>query len=397
MKNDQTVEVYVSCPLGLEEALARECEEIGVARLRLDKAGVFCEADLGLAMRLCLWSRVASRVLWPLYGGWVSNRDQLYAAVKSVAWEDLFEVTQTFAVSSNCREVEFTNANFATLVAKDAIADRFRERCDGLRPSVDRVAAEIEVDLHLNGKRLDLSLDLGGEGLHRRGWRRDGGLSPLKENLAAGILVIAGVNQATAAPIMDPMCGSGTFLVEAGLMLCDTAPGLLRERFSFMNLKPFQAPLWESLLAEARARDRRQTLTGIRLFGRDQDPAMIERSASNLESAGLAHLVHLEVGELATAQAPVTGPGVLVTNPPYGQRMQPDTDLFPLYKSLGDLLKKAFQGWDAWVITTMGPLSKSVGLKTSARVPLFNGAMECRLLKFQMYQGSKKAAVPQNG
>jgi 23S rRNA (guanine2445-N2)-methyltransferase / 23S rRNA (guanine2069-N7)-methyltransferase len=397
MKPDQTAEVYVSCPLGLEEALARECAAIGVERLRLDKAGVFCEADFGLAMRLCLWSRVASRVLWPLSSGWVANRDQLYSAVKAIPWEEWFEVHQTFAVSSNCREVQFTNANFATLVAKDAIADRFRERCDGLRPSVNRDNPEVLVDLHLNGKRLDLSLDLGGESLHRRGWRVDGGLSPLKENLAAGILVLAGWVPGAPGPLLDPMCGSGTFLVEAGLILCDTAPGLLRPRFCFMNLKPFVAPAWEALLEEARTRDQRQTRTGVVLFGRDLDLAMVGRSLSNLEAAGLAHLAQVEACELTDCEPPPGPPGTLVTNPPYGQRMLPDTDLLPLYKSFGDLLKKRFEGWDAWVITTQGPLSKSVGLKTSARIPLFNGAMECRLLKFQMYQGSKKASVPQNG
>lgn len=391
MNTSQQVELYLTCPLGLEEALARECAGIGVEKLRLEKAGLACLADFRMAMRLCLWSRVASRVLWPLFDGEVSTREQLYDAVGRVAWEGLFNLEQTFALNCNSRDCEFATPNFAALVAKDAIADRFR-RVIGARPSVDREQPDIHIDLHLNGTHARLSLDLAGESLHKRGWRRSGGLSPLKENLAAGILILCGCAPGAEIPVLDPMCGSGTFLVEAGLLLCDTAPGLFRQDFCFRRLKTFVPAQWEELLAEARQRDRRETWTGARslLFGYDSNPASVLSASDNVAAAGLGQLARVEFRDLALCEPPAAAAsGIFVTNPPYGRRHEPDTDLAPLYKQLGDVLKQRFQGWDGWILTTAGPLSKSVGLKTSARIPVFNGPLECRLLHFRLYSGSR--------
>jgi 23S rRNA (guanine2445-N2)-methyltransferase / 23S rRNA (guanine2069-N7)-methyltransferase len=377
---------FVTAPKHLESLLADELRALGMDEVAETRGGASFAGDLAAAYRVCLWSRVANRVLLPLAEFPAATPEELYDGVKQVPWEEQFGVSDRFAVEFHTSRSAITHTHFGALKVKDAVVDRFRERC-GERPSVDTDNPDLRIDLYLLRDRATLSLDLAGDSLHRRGYRLVGAAAPLKENLAAAILLRAGWPQIAAAGggLVDPMCGSGTLVIEAALLAADIAPGLLRERWGFLQWKKHHAAAWEALRAEALERRERGLERLPLLCGYDHNPEAIRIARENAERAGLADRLRFERRELAQASPPPDGiPGLVVANPPYGERLGGDPDLSALYARLGETLKANFSGWRAAVITGNPELGKQMGLRAGKMNTLYNGPIECRLLHFEI-------------
>ncbi len=387
---------FVTAPKGTEPLLTEELRAMGISGLRPSSGGVAFSDDLEAAYRACLWSRVANRVLLALARFPAPSPEALYAGIQKLDWAEHLDVEGTLAVDCFVRSSRITHSHYAALKVKDAVVDQFRER-SGVRPSVDLQRPDVRINLYLFRDQARLSLDLSGESLHRRGYREEGGMAPLKENLAAAILLRAGwpeVAQAGGA-LVDPMCGSGTLPIEAALMAGDVAPGLLGRRFGFEGWLGHIPALWLRLLAEAQ--QRRSVGLGKLppIVGSDRDPRAVRLARRNLEQAGLAGSVRIERRELAEATPPTEGqPGLLMVNPPYGERLGEQDDLGALYRQLGEVLQKHFAGWRAALFTGNQPLARDLRLRPEGSFDLYNGALECRLF---LYQVAPERFVEQRG
>ena len=390
---------FATTAKGMESSLEEEVRAIGGVDVKSVRAGVSFRGSLETAYRLCLWSRIANRVLLPLKTFPAPTPEKLYGGVKSIRWSDQLTLRQTLAVDFSSTQSQITHTHFGALKSKDAICDQFRSVC-GERPSVNPLRPDLRINVYVFKDEATVSIDLSGESLHRRGYREEGVEAPLKENLAAAILMLAGWPEAlkkaresgTELPaFMDPMCGSGTLPIEAAFMAMGRAPGLAREHWGFMGWKGHDSALWQRLVAEAKASEITDRKLLPRIVGYDRDPRAIRIALANLQRAGLQNVVHIEKRELGTLE-PVAPNGILAVNPPYGERLGEVEELKPVYKQMGDLFKQRFPGWDAFIFTSNPDLAKSVGLRPARRFVLFNGAMECRLLKFEMYAGSAKLA-----
>ncbi len=383
---------FVSCPKGLEPVLKQELESLGVDQVTLKVAGVQVEAGAEQVYRICLWSRVANRVLWQLNDAdtaFIDSRDDLYRTVNHVEWENLFSSSQTFTVDFNGTNNAINHSQFGAMCVKDAIVDRFQMQGHA-RPSVDRAAPDIRINAHLARNRLAISLDLSGDSLHRRGYRTSKGLAPLKENLAAAMLLRADwpALAARGAPLVDPMCGSATLLVEAIWMGADVAPGLLRSNYGFRHWRGHDATLWESLLDEARERKR----AGLEKFdcvviGMDRNPAMITAARQNLEAAGLTGRAMLEcrdIDQFALPQTVADKQGLLICNPPYGERLGDIEALRSVYQRLAQVVKAQCTGWHFAVLTGNSELAQEMRLRADKKYRLYNGAIESQLLLYQI-------------
>lgn len=376
-----TRSLYATCDHGFEAALAEELAELGGHAIVPGHRGVAFAADREGLWRVTLGSRLANRILLPIAEFPASNRPAFHAGVQRIHWPRWFGVHRTFAVDASSHRSSQEHTGFIAQVAKDAICDRFRADT-GRRPDVDRERPEVVVNIHLDEDHCTVSLDAAGTKLHRRGWRSATGEAPLKETLAAGMLRLIGWHP--DVPLVDPMCGSGTFLIEAALMASHTAPGLLRlgrEGFAFERWADHDPTAFSRLLAELRARVRSASPT---LVGWDVDLDVLAAARHNARRAGVD--VRFEVGGLASVQAPEGPCGVLITNPPYGQRLAADEDL---YRALGDVLKQRFPGWTAWVFAATDAPIRAIGLKPTRKIPLRNGPIECRLCRYEMYAGRR--------
>jgi 23S rRNA (guanine2445-N2)-methyltransferase / 23S rRNA (guanine2069-N7)-methyltransferase len=374
---------FCTASRGTEGVLADELREQGILPVEPGRGGVAFGETLEHAYRACLWSRVASRVLRPLATFEAGDPTALYAGVHAIDWTEHLGPERTLAVDVAGGSVAPAGpGHFVALKTKDAIVDRIRES-EGARPSVDKVAPDVRVNVHLRESTVTVSLDLGGRGLHRRGIGRSGAAAPLKENLAAAILRLAGWPAAAArgAPLLDPFCGSGTLLVEAAWIALDVAPGLTRGRLGAAGLRGHDANLWERLLAEASARRDAARAGDVRITGSDMSATAIRNARRNLARAGIADRVAIEVRELAALAAPSGEPGLVVTNPPYGERLGDAGELGPLYELFGDVLRRRFPGWTAWILSGNRALDKRLGLRPRSRTVLHNGPIECRLLE----------------
>lgn len=340
----------------------------------------------GLAevLRANLWLRSAMRVLVALAEGPAQGRDELYQLALAVRWEELIARGQTFAVEVAGRGNAFGHRGFPALVVKDAIADRLRQR-RGERPDVDRVRPDILVHLHLRGDEGDLALDATGEPLSHRGWRPRGGPAPLAESLAAGILLLAGYDG--SLPFLDPMCGTGTLAIEAALIATSTPPGVNRT-FSCERWAAATPGLLREVRAEARAK-RRPAHAAI--VASDVDPRAVAATGRNAREAGVAAAIRCERRDFRDLQPPGAA-SLIVANPPYGHRLGRDGDLDELYRDLGDALKRRGTGSTAWVLVGDPQLAKRIGLHAQRRIVLFNGPIECRLLRFDLLQGALRSA-----
>jgi len=381
---------FVTCPKGIEQLLAEELQVLGAEAVRQTVAGVSCQGDLALGYRICLWSRLGSRVLMPLAEGVVKDADQLYAVVQQVGWLEHLRPSGTLTVDFNGRCEGINNTHFGALKVKDAIVDQIRD-ATGQRPSVDRQAPDLRVNVHLARDKVVVSLDLSGDSLHRRGYRQEAGEAPLKESLAAAILIRAGWAEKCSGPavLVDPMCGSGTLLIEAALMASDAAPGLLRRQFGFTRWLGHSERLWQTLQDDAVERQKQGAAkVQVRCYGSDQDSRVLEKAKHNARRAGVDHLVSWKVQSVEACQAPDLGEaaGLLISNPPYGERLGEVEQLMFLYQQLGRVMKDQFAGWQAGIFTSNPELGMVLGMKAQKRYQLFNGTLKSQLLMFEIYE-----------
>lgn len=372
---------FATCPKGLEYLLRDELVALG-ADAREALAGVRFEGDLACAYRACLESRLASRILMLLSEFDAADADALYGGVQAIDWSQHIASDATLAIDATGSSGSIKHSGFAAQKVKDAIADQCRER-DGTRPTIQPDRPDVRLNLRLHKGRATLSLDLSGEPLHRRGWRGDQGDAPLKENLACAMLLRGGWPDLyeRGGALVDPMCGSGTLLVEAAWMVAGVAPALQRDYFGFLGWRGHDDALWQSLRDAAQERAL-EGLRGLRpcFFGSDSDPRMIAIATHNLQSAGVAGFVMLDKHSAEYLQAPAGfATGLVITNPPYGERMGDLATLPALYKALGERLRAGFAGWRAAVLTSEPELERALGLRPDKQYMLFNGAIECRL------------------
>ncbi|TNE84745.1 MAG: hypothetical protein EP330_28425 [Deltaproteobacteria bacterium] len=371
-----------TCAPGLEEALRDELVALGLHKVEAGRQAVRFDGVLADGYRACLWSRIASRVLLHLATAYANSAKTLYAEVRRIDWSEHLGPTQTLAVEFVGGNDAIRNSRFGALKVKDAIVDRLRDAHEGERPSIDVNEPDVRVHVYLKHNRAQVSLDLSGDPLHLRGHHRDGGPAPLRENLAAGLLRYARWHELgpQGCPLVDPMCGSGTFLMEAADVLRDRAPGLSRERWGFTGWLGHEASTWQSLIDEARERD--TPTAKVQVFGFDQDRTQIRRAHQNLARAGLSNDVSLQTRELADFEAPegreVVPRGLLVTNPPYGERLGEEDEVVQLHGLLGDVLRRRCTGWTGWVLAGSPQLAKRIGLKPKRKIEVRNGALEAR-------------------
>jgi putative N6-adenine-specific DNA methylase len=381
---------FATCPRGLELILADELRALHAEKIHAVGGGVQFAGDFTLCYRVNLESRVASRVLWQVAGGFYRGEDDIYGIAHAPKWSDWFDASQTIRVDVSATRSPLTSLNFAALKIKDAVCDKIR-RVSGRRPSVDTGAPDVPIQAHLSEREFTLYLDTTGEPLFKRGWRTATREAPLRENLAAGMLHLAGWTPGT--PLFDPMCGSATILIEAAHMALAIAPGLGRH-FAFEKLKNFEACRWLELTRQASAR--RPQKTALAIYGSDQSGEALRAARANLRAACADHVVSLERADVLEVGAPASA-GVIVTNPPYGVRLGTQQELAAFYPKLGDALKKRFSGWRVFILSADMRLPKLIRLAASRRMPLFNGALECRLFEYKMVQGGMRKKLEQPG
>jgi 23S rRNA (guanine2445-N2)-methyltransferase / 23S rRNA (guanine2069-N7)-methyltransferase len=378
MKKSQQNVFAATCPGGLEPLVEQEIKGFGGGNITAERGVVRWLGGLETAYRCCLWSRCSSRVLLQLGKFTAATDEALYRGVKEVAWQQHLGVGDSFAVNCTISEaVEgLTHSQYAALKAKDAVADHFRERLDK-RPAVEVQRPKVQIHLHLGGGEATLFIDLSGEPLHRRGYRRDGGTAPLKETLAAAIITLSGWD---GNALIDPMCGSGTLLIEAAMIHGDSAPGLSRSYFGFSGWRGHDQILWEELVSEAlQCETQAENIPWPRLEGYDSDPVAVAAARRNISSAGLAHRISVKQAELATLSAPEPQ-GTLLANLPYGERVAEKDSLVALYKAYGRIAQERFAGWRVAALIADAELTDSFGLSWQQRYRLYNGPLRCRLL-----------------
>ncbi|GAB2711073.1 RNA methyltransferase [Hymenobacter frigidus] len=376
---------------GLEELLADELYHLGADITHIGSRAVEFIGDQRLLYEVALWSRLSMRLLRPFAVFHAADEKALYREVGRIDWQDFIGADQTFAITSVVNRSTFEHSLFVSQLTKDAIVDQFRART-GERPSVDTRTPDIRLHLRMSENEVILSLDAAGDSLHRRGYRQHTNEAPLNEVLAAGLVLLSGWD--AKKPLIDPMCGSATILTEAGLISQRIAPGLFHQgKFGFENWYDFDPALWNQVREEAKAQ--RLEEPQAYLAGSDLDPKTIDMAAANITAAGLEDFIRLSVRDVKDATAPAKEePGIVITNPPYGERIGEETEMAALYKTIGDALKANFQGYDAFVLTGNLEAAKSIGLKAARRMPLFNGPIDCRLLKYELYRGSRRAPGP---
>lgn len=387
---------FATCPKGLEYLLRDELAALGAGDVREALAGVHFSGDLAAGYRACLWSRLASRILMPISGFGAADEDALYDGVAAADWSLHLDAAGTLAVDAVSVGSRLTHTRYLAQRVKDAIVDQFRDRV-GTRPSVDTERPSIRVNLLLRKDHATLSLDLSGTPLHRRGYRVGQGEAPLKENLACAMLLRAGwpALYAAGGTLVDPMCGSGTLLIEGAWMAADVAPGLHRDIFGFLGWRGHDARLWADLRAEATLRAQ----AGLRalppaFFGYDEDPGVLAEARRNAQAAGVSGFVQFARQSAAHLQRPAGAdvPGLLISNPPYGERIGRHDELAPVYRTLGDRARSGFDGWRLAVITSDEALGRAVGLRSHKHYALYNGALECRLYLFDIGGGATPPA-----
>ena len=380
------MKLFLTCPKGIEQLLEDELKQLGLTETKQTIAGVQCQGELADAYRICLWSRLANRVLMPLLETEAETAEDLYQAVQQIDWLEHMRSQGTLLIDFTGRTQGINNTHFGALKVKDAIVDQIRDKT-GARPSIDKVAPDLRINVRMHRGKLTVALDLSGDSLHRRSYRLKAGEAPMKENLAAAVLIRSGWPEKfkDTGLMLDPMCGSGTLLIEAAMMAADIAPGLQRKRFGFSRWNGHQRQLWDELIAEAQSRKAKGILDlNIQLFGRDQDSKVLRSARQNAERAGVLEYIDFEtcrIEELDRSKLP-EGEGVMITNPPYGERLGETQQLMFLYRHLGDKLKEQFAGWTAVIFTSNPDLCKVTGLRAEKQYKLFNGALESRLFVY---------------
>ena len=375
---------FAPCPRGLEAVLCGDLETLGAQHVRNIEGGVHFSGDWPLCYRANLESRIASRILWRVAETQYRNEQDIYKAVFDLQWQRWFDVTHTIRVNTTAIRCPLKSLEYITLLVKDAVCDRFRAHCNE-RPSVDTLTPDVRIHVFIEDSKLMLYLDTSGDALFKRGVRQHTNIAPIRENLAAGILRLAKWQPGT--PLLDPMCGSGTFLIEAAQMSLNIQPGIARN-FAFEKLKNFDAAIWRPMREQAVAAQ--LPTRPLEIYGSDLYGDAIKTAWRNLHEAVLSECVQLKQANILEISAPAEH-GVLVANLPYGERMGELDELAELYPKLGDALKKKFGGWTAYLFTADKAILKLMRLSPSRRTPLFNGAIECRLLEYKIVSGSNRS------
>ncbi len=385
-----------TCAAGLEELVAEEIRGFAASGVTVYPGAVtWQDRTVASAYRACLWSRFASRILLSLASFPAPDPDAVYRGASTVCWADHFTPEETFAVSCSLSGSRLTHSHYAALRVKDAVADWF-QNMERQRPSVNTRRPDIRLHLHVEGDQATLSLDLSGESLHRRGYRLAGGEAPLKETLAAGLAALAGVKNGMSSDqaIVDPMCGSGTLLIEAALIIGDSAPGLQRKSFGFQKWRRHSKATWESLVDEALQKEQE----GLKrdwpqLMGSDADPAMVRAARKNVATAGLEDRIHIVEQELARIRAPAPG-GLVLTNPPYGERLLEKRTVSCLYRCLGRILRQRFSGWRLAMFSCNPDLAAMPGFRWASHHRLHNGPLSCRLFQVTIPEPEDRVPWP---
>jgi putative N6-adenine-specific DNA methylase len=380
---------FATCPRGLELLLADELRQLKAEKIHAVGGGVQFTGDFVLCYQVNLESRVASRILWQVAQAGYRTEEDIYYAAYAPRWSDLFDASRTIRVDISATKSPLTSLNFAALKIKDAVCDKVR-RLAGRRPSVNTHAPDIPIQGHLTDRAFTLYLDTTGEPLFKRGQRMASGEAPLRENLAAGILRLAG--WAPGIPLLDPMCGSGTILLEAAHMALGITPGSKRH-FAFEKFKNFDVRCWRELLQRSAARQKPRVPLAI--YGSDLSAEALVAARANLAAAGLQKVVTLQRANILEITAPAEE-GIIVTNPPYGVRLGEQQAMAEFYPKLGDVLKKKFAGWRVYLLSADMRLPKLIHLAASKRTPLFNGALECRLFEYKMVEGGMRREASAN-
>lgn len=389
-----SLNLFISAARGLEPMLVEELTALGLEDVKEGRGGVSAKGDLAAAYRACLWSRLASRVLLVLDRAPLDTPDELYTWIRGIRWEDHIPVPGSMAVDCVGIGVGIDNTQFGAMKVKDAVVDRLRAKV-GDRPNVAKERPDVRLHCHLTERGAQISIDLSGEPLHRRGYRREETGAPLKESLAAAMLYRAGwPDMPPGTPLVDPMCGSGTLLIEAAWIAGDHAPGLNRTYFGFSGWLGHQADTWKALIDEAIQRWEDGQANIGKLTGYDIDPKAIRTTLANAGHADLTDRIHAERRPISQATAPAGQAGLVITNPPYGERLGEIHQLQILYGQLGFRLKRQFPGWRAAVLAGSDEQLRDLGLRADRRYTLFNGALRCRLGVFSVSQDSHEAPLP---
>lgn len=374
---------FATCPRGLEALLVNELQSSGAKNIKQTDGGVSFLGDVAVCYYINLHSRIATRVLWQVTKGKYATEDDLYQAAYKISWPNWFDVKHDFMVKVTGVKCPLKSLEFATLRIKDAICDKFRQAV-GSRPYIDTKKPAVRIHAYLTAEDYIYYIDTSGDALYQRGNRKASIEAPLRENLAAGVLQLSGWQ--VGQPLLDPMCGSGTFLLEAVMMALNIAPGLNRD-FGFERLKNFESDTWKKV--KNTAQKNVKPVTFQKIYGSDIDLRAVRIAKRNLEEAGFLEAVQLSQFDI-TEVPPAADSGVLVANPPYGVRIGEDEDLAALYPKMGEALKRKFAGWNTYFLTNDLRMPKLMRLSPSKKTPLFNGPLECRLFEIKMVAGSNR-------
>jgi putative N6-adenine-specific DNA methylase len=380
-------DIIVKTFQGLEEVLARELTNLGANNIEIQRRAVRCTVDKALLYKANFWLRTASRVLIPIATFKAETHDQIYDAVKAIDWNEYMTLENTFAIDSTVYSDHFHHSQFVTYRVKDAIADYFKDRYQQ-RPSVDAKQPDIYLNLHIAQQTCTLSLDSSGESLHKRGYRSDQTEAPLNEALAAGMILLSGWHG--ECDFIDPMCGSGTLLIEAALIALNIAPGVYRHQFGFERWVDFDEELFNNIYND----DSQERPFAHHIYGSDQSLRAIRIAEENIKSAGLKKYIQVETKPMEELQQP-TEKAVILFNPPYGERLLTE-DLLGLYSTMGKTLKHTFTGNTAWVISSNLECLDHMGLRPNQRIKLLNGALPCEFRQYELFSGKRNDFLAEN-
>lgn len=367
---------------GFEEILAKELRNLGAGNVKEGTRNVSFEGDTGFMYKANLCLRTAIKIIKPIHSFTVRNENELYKKIYAMDWAEYLSTDTTFAIDTTANSDNFTHSLYVSQKVKDAIVDKFRDM-DGTRPSVDVKFPDLRINIHIHNEHCNVSLDSSGRSLHHRGYRTATNIAPINEVLAAGLLLLSGWDG--QSDYMDPMCGSGTFLTEAAMIACNIPANINRKEFAFEKWEDFDQDLFEKIMDSSLKRTRE---FHHKIIGYDKAPSAIRKALDNVENANLSEYISIERKNFFDTDKPVEGSLHMVFNPPYGERLNLDMEDF--YGSIGDTLKQGYPGTNAWLITSNLEALKFVGLRPSRKIKVFNSHLESRLVKYEMYEGSKK-------
>ena len=367
---------------GLEKVLAEELINLGAGNVEISNRAVLFDGDAAMMYRANYCCRTALSILMQVAEFQIRSKDDLYKKSKKIEWDKYLEIDDTFSIMPVVSSRLFPHTGYAGLVLKDAIADWFRDK-KGQRPSVDTTHPEILFNLHISNERVNISVDSSVIPLYKRGYRQSQAVAPLNEVLAAGIVLLSGWDK--GKPLLDPMCGSGTLLIEAALIACRIPPGKFRKSFGFQKWKNYDEQLFDSIKKES---DSKITVSPAVISGKDISEKVLLQAQANIDSAGLSEVISVEVSDFQYLKASADD-GFIIMNPPYGTRIRQD-EIDRFYSMIGSTLKHSFTGNNVWLITSNKEALKNVGLKLQKKITLYNGALECVLVNYQMYSGTRK-------